>query len=823
MQRVILIFLLLPILGLFAEPPGHDIDQSIKQFVGKYCYNCHDEDVQKGSVRLDDVPSFIKNNGTAQVWQDVLDVLNTGDMPPEKAKKKPSKEELGHVIGKLTEDLLKARKILTDQGGEVVVRRLNKLEYINSIESLTGINLPARLVPDDENAEDFNTMGANQYFSPSHIERYMELGELAASKILIDGAAKKHKKKQYVRKLGDHIKKQLRKSIDKRTAKYEKALLVMNEGHDYKKYGFKDKQEAKHAVQNQNGITTLQKHYLEHESVKKSGFLLMQRAHHKESISMPADFRGKYILKMKVAAEEGMLENDKHLEITQNDELVGYYYIHGTLEKPQTIEIEVRPEIDVRKLDLLIKQKENNRLPNTHYQTRLTRRINKGEFIPSLWVDDLALEGPFYDDTYNKRRDELLGGVDLKEATESQIKSIFVKFAQKAFRGKAATADYISHLYRVYQQELAFGKSNLESLVKPFAVILTSPEFLFLGEEREGDKRATITGRDMATRLSYVLWKEAPSDKLLFYGDDLLNNRDILSNQIDEMINDPRFKVFVEEYFGQWLHIQKFDHLAFSKKLFPNFDQGLILSARQEIFEFIHTVIKEDLPLTNLVDSDFTVVNGMIADYYKLPGITGYTFRKVKLVGEHRQRGGLLGKVAIQAMGSTGERTSPVERGAFILRKFLNSPPPPPPPNVPQLDIKERKLSISEKLQKHNEIAQCNSCHKKMDPLGLAMENFDAIGRWVDLSKKKQKQLAGTMPDGTKFTDFVSMKQELLKNQDKMVESMIEGLIKYGLGREQEFSDQDFIEELLLEAKKNDYRFKPLLKAFLTSKQFTQK
>ena len=823
MRRVLFINLLIPILGMFAEPPGHNVDNSIKQFVGKYCYNCHDEDVQKGSVRLDDLSGFIKNNGTAQVWQDVLDVLNTGDMPPKKAKKQPSHKELAHVIGKLTEDLLKARRILTDQGGELVVRRLNKLEYINSVASLTGIKLPARLVPDDENSEDFNTMGANQYFSPSHIERYMELGELAATKILIDASAKKRTKKNYVRKLGEVIKKQLRKNLEKRTAKYKKALLVINEGHDYKKYGFKDEQEAKHAIKNQTGITTLQKHYLEHDSVKKKGFLLMQRAHHTESISMTADFRGKYILKMKIAAEKGMPENNKHLEVTQNDELVGYYYVHGTLEKPQTLKIELSPEIDVRKINLRIKQKENNRLPKTHYQTRLTRRIKKGEFIPSLWVDGLALEGPFYDDFFNKKRDEILAGIELKRATESHIKSIFSKFEKKAFRGRAATNDYISKLYRVYKQEVAFGKTKLQALVKPFAVMLTSPEFLFLGEERKGNKTVTISGREMATRLSYTLWKEAPSDKLLFYGDDLLNNKDILSNQIDEMMNDPRFKFFVEEYFGQWLHIQKFDHLAFSKSIFPDFDQGLILSARQEIFEFIHTVIKEELPLRHLIDSDFTVANGMIANYYNFPNVTGNAFQKVKLTGIHRQRGGLLGKVAIQAMGSTGERTSPVERGAFILRKFLNSPPPPPPPNVPQLDIKNRRLSISDKLQKHNEIAQCNSCHKKMDPLGLAMENFDAIGRWVKLSGKRKKQLAGAMPDGTKFADFASMKQELLKNQDKMVESMIEGLIKYGLGREQEFSDQDFVEELLSEAKKNDYRFKPLLKAFLTSKQFTQK
>ena len=174
-------------------------------------------------------------------------------------------------------------------------------------------------------------------------------------------------------------------------------------------------------------------------------------------------------------------------------------------------------------------------------------------------------------------------------------------------------------------------------------------------------------------------------------------------------------------------------------------------------------------------------------------------------------------------MGSTGDRTSPVERGAFILRKFLNSPPPPPPPNVPQLETKMRKLTVRQMLEKHNEIAQCRSCHRKMDPLGLAMENFDTIGRWRDLKGIRQKELAGQMPNGDKFSDFSGLKAQLMKNKDGMIESMVEALIKYALGREQEFSDQEFIESLVKVAQKNDYKFKPVLVAFLTSKQFTQK
>ena len=821
-MKIILLCVLLPGVLLSAPIPGHTLDNSVKNFLGKYCYECHDSKKQKGDVRLDNLSVKVDNNSTAQLWQDVLDVLNQGDMPPRKATQPPT-QELADAIGSLTDDLLKARMVLTDQGGEIVIRRLNQLEYINSVKSLTGIELPKRLVPADEVSEGFNTMGANQYFSPSLIDRYMEAGELALRKILLEGDKKQDRKRTSVRDLKGHIINMLNNSIKKRTKDYKNSLLVINEGHDYKKYGFTDKQQAKHNVQNYNGITTLQKHYLEHESAK-TGFLLMHRAHEKESISMRADFRAKYILKMNIATEKGMPEERKYLEITQNDKLLGYYHIHGTLEKPQRLEIEVSPEVDVSQLKLVVKEKDNNRLPRTHYQVRLTRSVNKGEFLPSIWIEKLELEGPIYSGKYVKRKKDILNGVDLQKASDGELASIFKKFAERAFRGSEVSDEYVNHLISIYRQEQAFKKSKLESLIKPLATVLTSPKFLFLGEEKKDEKSKNyLAGRELAARLSYTLFKDAPEPALLAESQKLIDDKAFLNKKIEEMMEDERFNLFIREYFGQWLHLQKFDHLAFSTRLFPKFDGGLILSAQEEVYEFIQTIIKEDLSLKNFIDSDFTVVNAMMAQYYGLPNHGKDEFIKVALPEDKKYRGGLLGKAAIQGMGSTGDRTSPVERGAFILRKFLNSPPPPPPPNVPQLDTKKRKLTVRQMLEKHNEIAQCRSCHRKMDPLGLAMENFDTIGRWRDLKGIRQKELAGQMPNGDKFSDFAGLKAQLMKNKDGMIESMIEALIKYALGREQEFSDQDFIESLVKVAQKNDYKFKPVLVAFLTSKQFTQK
>jgi hypothetical protein len=821
MQWIIITLFLLGSTWAYAEKPGHSINSSIKDFTEKYCVECHNDQKQKGDIRLDKLSSLIDNNATAQLWQDVLDVINTGDMPPKKADQ-PKVEELSEVIGFLTEDLLKAKKVLTDQGGEIIVRRLNKLEYINSIESLTGIRLPARLVPDDETSDSFNTMGANQYFSPSLIEQYMTLNQMALRKVILETDSKPLQNRKIHNALGERIFKGIKSSLDKRTATYEKALLVVNNNEDFKAHGFTDFIEAKHAVQNQQGITTLQKHYLEHPAAK-TGALLMQRAHYTERISMKADFQGKYILRIKIATEDGMPEDRKFLEVTQNDQLIGYYQIHGTLDKPQILEIEVRTDIDAENVNIVVKEKDNGNIPDTTYQGQLTRRILKGEFIPSIWMQWIELEGPFYTDHYKNAKEVVLNGTALKSASDTELRDLFTKFAEKAFRGAPASEEFISQLIDIYNLEIEAKKSPQEAIIKPLAVILSSPSFLFLNERKEIEEKRKLTHRELATRLSYALLKSAPDASLLNAKKSLASDQKFFTQQIEEMMKDPRFQDFNQEFFGQWLHMQKYDQLSFSIKLFPEFDGGLALSARQEVFEFIRTIIDEDLSLTNLIDSDFTLVNSMMAAYYGLPAQTGDEFVKVKLPENMRYRGGLLGKTAIQAMGSTGDRTSPVERGAFILRKFLNSPPPPPPPNVPQLDEKQKNLTVKQMLAKHNEIPQCNSCHKKMDPLGLAMENFDAIGRWRDKDGRSAIDPSGAMPDGTKFANFTEMKQMLMNQKEKMVASLIEALIKYGLGREQEFSDQDFVNGLLAVSRENNYRFKPLLIAFLTSKEFTHK
>ena len=291
------------------------------------------------------------------------------------------------------------------------------------------------------------------------------------------------------------------------------------------------------------------------------------------------------------------------------------------------------------------------------------------------------------------------------------------------------------------------------------------------------------------------------------------------------MMKDPRFDRFVREFFGQWLHLRKYDGIIFDKAKAAEFGRSRKHFAKEQLFHFVSHLIREDRSLENLIDSDFTLLNGTMASLYRdLDAKTGGDeFVRVALKNSDRRRGGLLGMTVIQAMGSTGEHSSPVERGAFILRKFLNSPPPPPPPNVPQLAHDEASLSVREQLDVHKRIPQCVSCHRKMDDMGLAMEQFNVIGRWRRKERGQPIVTDGRMHDGKQFDDFAGMKRQLLRHRDQMIESMTEALIAYGLGRESEFSDQDFIDSVVTDTKSGGYRFRALLKAFVSHKKFRSK
>jgi len=425
-------------------------------------------------------------------------------------------------------------------------------------------------------------------------------------------------------------------------------------------------------------------------------------------------------------------------------------------------------------------------------------------------------------------------------AGETNPRSVLETFAERAFRGKQPSAAFLDKLTTLYDVRHKAGDAHEAALKEPLSVILASPGFLYLQETGStgewGQKNKTsefhspvpilLSKSELASRLSYFLWS-APPDEALLKAD--LTKPDILAREVDRLITSPKADEFVSGFVHQWLGMDRLDFFQFDTKQFRDFDESAKAAARREVYETFAHLLRNNGSLTKLLKSDEIHVNGLLATYYGIEGISGDAFQKVKLPA-NSPRGGLLGMAAILAMGSNGERTSPVERGAWVLRKLLHNPPPPAPPNVPQLDrLAGKPISPRERLLAHQEEPQCLQCHRKIDPIGFGLENFNAAGKWreVDHDPKTKKDWpidpAGQFHNGPTFKDYFALRDQIAAKSENFARGFTEALIEYALGRPYGFTDSALAEDIVKKAKTKDFAIREVIIALVASRQFRAK
>ena len=375
----------------------------------------------------------------------------------------------------------------------------------------------------------------------------------------------------------------------------------------------------------------------------------------------------------------------------------------------------------------------------------------------------------------------------------------------------------------------------------PLSIILASPGFLYLSEPNDADDRRQLTDRELAVRLAYFLWSAPPDRELLELAkQQKLSQPETLRQQVDRMIADSRSDEFISGFVHQWLDMERLDFFQFDTRLYRDFDESTRSAAREEVYQSFAHLFRggENGRIRELLKSDTVFINGLLANYYGIDGVTGDEFQKVSLPAGS-PRGGLLGMAAIHAMGSDGVVSSPVERGAWVLRHLLHDPPPPAPPNVPQISrLQGEILTTRERLRVHQEEAQCASCHRKIDPIGLGLENFNAAGKWRTtdsyqardargrgVGKKKTWDVdpSGAIHNGPSFADYFELRDIVVSRQDDFARGFTEHLIEYALGRPFGFTDEDFAEDVVRSAKIKDYAVSEFVHAVVQSKAFQSK
>ena len=776
---------------------GSDFPAKIKPFINKYCIACHGEKKQKGDTRLDNLPLTLDELKTAEEWQHVLDELNGATMPPED-ELQPSKEELSTVLEALTFEIEKAKKSLYGKDRNVVMRRLNRRDYINTVYELTGVKVSQHSVPEDGKSAEFDTNGKGLFMSSYQFEKYLELGKDIIGKAVFTS------EKPQLLNVTLELEKGRNNSVGKQIDKTKQRLKESNKNKNFEK----DLQAFQYykslpATENNSLISPYFCYSGARSFFTDLGFSVFRKQF------TPGYYRFEVTVghgDMK-PGDRAMFNIDSNYKYKTEIDFPDFFEVTADFKKPQTINIDI----------FLDKQTSFTIVP----------RISKsGSNMPFIAIDKIKVSGPHFKQWPPLSHQKIFPVPQGNMSEDEYISKVIKSFALKAFKYRKPTETFLETLITLCKANRAAGMPLEKAIQEPLAVILSSPKFLYMVEDADSKN---IRDWELASRLSYFLWSSSPDKQLLQLATQgVLHKEDILRAQVKRMLQDKKSLAMSKGFVPQWLQLHKLDEVDVHKKRFPNYDQTVEHSMKMESVHFFHTIATKNLSTGNFIDSKFVTVNNILSDYYGLPSTGKDEFSIVKLP-ENSGRGGLLGQGSILIMTGNGIRTSPVMRGAFVLSKILGMPSPEPPPNVPQLEsAKTKGLSIREALKVHQEQPQCSSCHKRIDPLGFGMENFDAAGVWHDKMELGRKKTApfdtkGKLPNGKTYNNIHDMKTLLMEHKDNFTKSLTEALMSYAFGRQVGFADAKLIDELLEKSKTNGYRLGDLIAEIVVSAEFRQK
>lgn len=449
-------------------------------------------------------------------------------------------------------------------------------------------------------------------------------------------------------------------------------------------------------------------------------------------------------------------------------------------------------------------------------------------FVPPVLMEKyLAASKKIIDQTYADP--QLIARVLIvtpseKTSPQDAAKSVLKYNASLAFRRNVADDD-IASMLTLAEQTLAEGRPFAEALKAPLQSLLLHPSFLFrIENDQDGKASWRINDFELATRLSYFLWSSTPDRELLrLASEGKLSDPETLRQQTERLLNDPRSEALARHFAGQWLGFDAVRETADPDTTrFPTFTPTLRNAMYRESVEFFDHLIRENRPVTELLDADYTYANEELARHYGIPGVSGGEMRKVSLTD--RNRGGIIGQASILVSTSVPLRTSPVKRGKWILDSLLGTPPPPPPPNagvLPGDDKSPQGLSFRQQLEAHRQRKECAACHAKIDPLGFGLENFDAIGRWREIDANGQPvDSKATLPGDITFSTPAELKQILLGGNELFLRNIARKMLAYSLGRSLEYYDEPVISALVADLRKNNLQIRPLIQAVIASDPF---
>jgi len=784
-----------------------DFTQAVQPFLEQHCNRCHDEKVHKGEFRVDNLSSDFIKGGSAAKWAEVMDRISSGEMPPKK-EPKPVAAEAAKVVEWLAARLKEGEAARLAKRERVSFHKLTREEYAHTVRDLLGVTFdyadPTGLSEDDT-WNGFGRIGSVLSVSPSHVEKYLAAADTVLAEAFPEAVVEKGKKAADSKKLGRRL-----KGIDLRGVSNQAELEVqgladkvrveMWPGHDLTR-----------ASPGNIPVAGLYRMRVQLSGLKpKNG-----RAPHLAVYAVNLD---RMLHEQDVIAPE-----DKPIIVEFTTHLpAGNVNVRFSNETPGPSNLPRSGRAGNRAFF----STKDGRLP---WQMKLTDEAGE-PLYPFLIVDWLEWSGPIAEEGPTFAQREYLPA-ELGGAREK-----LTKLAERAFRRPVSTEE-VDRLVKLVESEVKSGE-KLESAMKAACqAVLCAKDFLYLVEGREvsgtAGKGGRLTEWDLASRLSYFLWSTMPDEALFAAArSGKLHEPGELRAQVQRMLRDPKAARFAEAFPRDWLQLRSVGMFPPDKKLYPDYDAYLEKCMVGETTAFFREVLRQNLSLREFLDSNWTMLNARLADHYKLPEVAGDQFQRVSLRPEDH-RGGLLTHAAILSLTSDGTRHRPVHRGKWVMESILGKSPPPPPANVPAIEptpATQPKATLRNKLDAHKKNESCAACHAKIDPLGLAFDNYDAIGRWRTeevvgdgIGANPKVDASGELIDGRKFVDAAEFRKLLVEDLDKFNAAFIEKLATFALRRVMTVDDRDSLASLAKQSKAADYRLVAVVEALVQSELFQKR
>ncbi len=844
-----------------------------------------------------------------------MDRINAGQMPP-KTKGRPDAKEAFAVASWVAGKLDETTRAAQGAGGRVPLRRLNRVEYANTVRDLFSLedNYARRIekeLPADGKVGGFDRGAAGLFIDEGQLEKYLAVAEMVLDETVFSAKPDVQKltydarKEKHVHGIGVAYRDEQGNIVDDNptpefvaTIKEPLSKIPVS---GFQEWNSKEKNYVPHGpfhftVKN-GGIEylsggsnyrrpNLRRPYFPEQWAKKgvtrdgwyrfrvqAGAFRGEGKEQQEEIRLVVQYAlGSPIEVVKSAVIDAPLDAPKWYEFLMylqtgppdmnrqwsigwdngDQEVVrvnpAYWDVQWkTVTLGGLIDRAIREKKPAEEIDELRRQSvaaiaaaaENRRtFAGPYYIWDPKLDIEKR---PRLWIGQFEWEGPLVDWPPKGRETLFFTGEERDD--DVYLREIFAKFLPRAYR-RPATPEELNRVVRwTLDARTSRGLSFAQSVREGVKNVLCSPAFLYLGSEEDASIASNnpnasgpqpVDSYQLANRLSYLLWSSMPDEMLLdFARSNDLRKPTILREQVRRMIADPKAKEFTRSFTGQWLGVRNFDNgTPPNRDVYRDYDDALRDSSWREPLEFFATVLQQDLPVTTLVDSDFLVINERLAKHYGLEGVEGEEFRKVPAPADGR-RGGVLGMAGILTYLADGTRTLPVRRATWVLDTLWNRPVPPPPPNAGDLPvIKDKQLSVRARLDQHRNSENCGSCHSRVDPFGLALENYDAIGMWRDRQngegmrgRKNDPELdvTGSLPSGRQFQSVQEFKSALLTEKEAFLRGFVEKLLCYSLGRPIGYADHVTVDAILAHAAKHDYRLQEIVHATVACELFQTK